>query len=84
MVRLLVGCIRVYQKWVVPLYPIPICRFEPSCSHYMVEALRVHGPGRGLLLGTWRILRCQPFTRGGHDPVPPVRNTSPVRASNGP
>ena len=48
----------------------PICRFEPSCSQYMEEALRKHGAWRGLRLGVWRVLRCQPFSKGGDDPVP--------------
>ncbi len=48
----------------------PICRFEPSCSRYTLEAIRRHGFLKGGLLGTWRVLRCNPFCRGGHDPVP--------------
>jgi uncharacterized protein len=47
-----------------------ICRFEPSCSHYTLEAIRRHGFFKGSLLGAYRILRCNPFCRGGHDPVP--------------
>ena len=47
-----------------------VCRFEPSCSHYTSEAIRRHGFLKGSLLGAWRILRCNPFCRGGRDPVP--------------
>ncbi len=48
----------------------PICRFSPSCSHYTLEAVRRHGFFKGSALGAYRILRCNPFCRGGHDPVP--------------
>lgn len=50
------------------------CRFIPSCSGYFIEAVRRHGPWRGGLLGLWRLLRCQPFSRGGYDPVPSPRD----------
>lgn len=46
------------------------CRFEPSCSAYTLEALQRHGASGGVLLGTWRLLRCQPWCHGGCDPVP--------------
>jgi len=46
------------------------CRFHPSCSQYMYEAVEKHGAVRGLGLGTWRILRCNPWSKGGFDPVP--------------
>ncbi len=46
------------------------CRFLPTCSEYAIEALRKHGAIRGSLLAAWRLLRCHPFSRGGHDPVP--------------
>lgn len=69
---LLVACVRLYQAVVSPLLG-PRCRFEPSCSAYAVEALQVQGAGRGLALAVWRLLRCQPFTRGGYDPVPEPR-----------
>jgi uncharacterized protein len=46
------------------------CKFYPSCSHYAEEAIRLHGPRRGMLLAAKRLLRCRPFTKGGYDPVP--------------
>jgi putative membrane protein insertion efficiency factor len=65
---LLVG-IRVYQVALAPLMPYG-CKFEPSCSRYAAEAIAKHGALRGSRLAIGRILRCRPFTRGGHDPVP--------------
>jgi putative membrane protein insertion efficiency factor len=61
--------IRAYQSLHVAFFR-GSCRFHPTCSHYALEAIRLHGPGRGSLLTAWRILRCQPFCRGGYDPVP--------------
>ena len=69
--RMLIGCIRFYQMAAAPYLP-DCCRFTPTCSHYGVEALRVHGFWKGSLLTCWRVLRCQPFCRGGYDPVPPA------------
>jgi hypothetical protein len=69
--ELLVLPIRAWQLLVSSWMP-PVCRFEPSCSRYGIEALRVHGPLRGLWLGGRRILRCNPFCEGGLDPVPPI------------
>jgi uncharacterized protein len=54
------------------------CRFHPSCSHYAEEAIRTHGAIRGSGLAMWRILRCNPFGRGGSDPVPPGTMYDPV------
>ena len=61
--------IRFYQKYISPLKP-PMCRFTPTCSQYAIEAIRKHGPFKGLLLAVWRILRCNPWGGSGYDPVP--------------
>lgn len=65
-----VAGIRLYQLTLSPFLG-RWCRFQPTCSHYGLEAYRMHGPWRGTLLTMWRLLRCQPFSRGGFDPVPP-------------
>lgn len=65
----LVALVKLYQKTLSPLVPFR-CRFYPSCSHYFIEAVQVHGAIRGSWLGLWRIARCQPFCCGGFDPVP--------------
>jgi len=67
--------IRLYQRAVSP-YLGHWCRFEPSCSEYTRRALRRHGVLRGLWMGAGRILRCNPFSRGGWDPVPPAPDGS--------
>jgi putative membrane protein insertion efficiency factor len=71
MVRVLVFCIRLYKRFLSPLLG-QNCRFTPSCSQYAIDALQAHGVVKGLALAAWRLMRCQPFCRGGHDPVPPV------------
>jgi putative membrane protein insertion efficiency factor len=70
--RLLLGGLWLYRRLVSPLLP-PRCRFYPSCSAYAVEAVRVHGAGRGLWLAVRRVARCHPFNPGGVDFVPPRR-----------
>jgi uncharacterized protein len=67
--RLLLGALTAYRTVISPLRP-PACRFTPSCSAYAAEAITVHGAGRGSYLAMRRLLRCHPFHRGGHDPVP--------------
>jgi putative membrane protein insertion efficiency factor len=62
--------IRFYRRYISPLKP-RMCRFSPTCSQYAIEALEQHGLWRGGCLAVWRLLRCQPFARGGFDPVPP-------------
>ena len=66
-VSVCIGLIRVYQKTLSRLLG-PICRFQPSCSHYTIEALRKYGLIRGLARGAWRICRCNPWNPGGIDP----------------
>jgi uncharacterized protein len=68
---LIVGMVRLYQRTISRVLP-PSCRFSPTCSSYMIQAVERHGALRGVLLGVWRILRCNPFCRGGYDPVPEV------------
>lgn len=67
--RLLILPIRFYQLCISPLTP-PSCRFTPTCSQYAVEALRRHGPVKGLWLAIRRLLRCHPWGGHGYDPVP--------------
>jgi uncharacterized protein len=69
MKRIVMRLIRAYQRWLSPLKRVPTCRFLPTCSEYAVEAVQVHGVAKGLLLALWRLCRCQPLCRGGHDPV---------------
>jgi uncharacterized protein len=64
------GLIRIYQRTISPLLG-PVCRYYPSCSHYGYEAMSVHGAFKGTILTTWRILRCNPWSAGGIDDVPP-------------
>lgn len=66
----MIGSLRVYQYTISPLLG-PRCRFWPSCSHYAIGAVRLHGPFRGGWLALRRILKCHPWHPGGIDPVPP-------------
>lgn len=66
---LLLQPIYFYQRFISPLTP-PVCRFTPSCSQYAVEAIKKHGPFKGLKLAVKRILRCHPWGGSGYDPVP--------------
>lgn len=68
--NLLILLIKFYQKILSPLFP-GVCRYRPTCSQYMIEAIQTHGIVKGLYLGTKRILRCHPWGGSGYDPVPP-------------
>jgi len=65
---LLLAPIRFYQRFVSPLFPRR-CKYLPTCSDYAVQAVRSYGPWRGLVLAGWRLLRCNPWSHGGYDPV---------------
>jgi len=71
--KLILAAIWVYKKVVSPWLP-PCCRFTPSCSEYAAEAVAKHGVLKGSALAAWRLLRCQPFCKGGYDPVPDIPN----------
>ncbi len=60
--------VRIYQKFISPMFP-PSCRFYPTCSEYAVQSLEKHGALIGGAKAIWRILRCNPFNKGGFDPV---------------
>ena len=72
-VNYLLALIYLYRLAISPYLP-PCCRFTPSCSTYALEALKRHGLWKGFWLTCWRLLRCQPFCKGGYDPVPPLKN----------
>lgn len=67
--KLMIGGIRLYQKFISPMLP-PSCRFHPTCSHYGIEAFQKHGVIKGFLLTVFRISKCHPLHKGGFDPVP--------------
>ena len=66
----LIHIFKGYKKFISPLLGNN-CRFYPTCSEYTMQAIEIHGVVKGILLGAWRILRCNPFCKGGIGPVPP-------------
>ena len=69
MKRILIALVRFYQREISPCRP-RCCNYIPTCSQYGLEAIEKYGAIKGSLLALWRILRCNPFSRGGFDPVP--------------
>lgn len=67
--KFMIACIRFYQIYLSPLKTTR-CPYVPTCSQYALEAIEKHGVIKGSLLAAWRILRCNPFSHGGYDPVP--------------
>ena len=61
--------IRLYQRLISPLLPANTCKYHPTCSEYAALAIRKHGVLKGVALASWRLLRCNPWSRGGFDPV---------------
>jgi putative membrane protein insertion efficiency factor len=73
---LFIALIRIYQYLLSPLFGSH-CRFHPSCSNYAAEAIRIHGPWRGLWLALRRLSKCHPWHAGGFDPVPEKSDSTP-------
>jgi uncharacterized protein len=67
--RILLSLLDGYQRWISPSRGRR-CKYEPTCSAYAAESVRRFGAGRGVLLASWRVLRCNPLSHGGFDPVP--------------
>jgi putative membrane protein insertion efficiency factor len=67
---ILLAFVRLYQMTFSRILPVNTCRFYPSCSHYGYQAVYKYGVLKGSLMASWRVLRCNPFSKGGYDPVP--------------
>lgn len=74
--KFLISFIRFYQKTLSPdhgflkiFFPDGYCRYNPSCSEYSIQAIEKYGPVKGVFIACWRILRCNPWSRGGNDPL---------------
>lgn len=67
---IMIGAIKFYRKYLSPLKRTGTCIYIPTCSQYGIEAIEKHGAFYGGLLTVWRIIRCNPFSKGGYDPVP--------------
>lgn len=79
MKHIMIWLVRLYRKFISPLKP-SCCRFTPTCSAYAIEAFQKRGFFVGLILTTWRILRCNPFCKAGYDPVPEKGFRNPKNA----
>lgn len=77
----LTALVRFYQKFISPICP-GCCRFQPTCSQYMIEALQKHGVFKGLFLGIKRILHCHPWGKSGFDPVPEPKQSQKKKSQS--
>lgn len=66
--NIFINIVKIYQKLISPLFP-PSCRFYPTCSNYAIDAFTKYGVLKGGTKAIWRILRCNPFNKGGYDPL---------------
>jgi len=82
MKNFLIKFIRFYQKYISANRP-PTCKYYPTCSAYSIEAIEKHGSFKGVFMSGWRILRCNPFSKGGFDPVPDKKNNKINKVENG-
>lgn len=82
MKRLLLCLIRFYRRYLSPMKRRPCCRYIPTCSEYAMTAIQRFGAGRGSLMAIKRILRCNPFSKGGYDPVPELPSAHIRRDEN--
>lgn len=71
--KAMIFLIKTYQMTISPRFSHGSCRYTPTCSQYAIEAIEIHGIFKGTLMAIWRILRCNPFCKGGWDPVPPKK-----------
>ncbi|MBP1561861.1 MAG: membrane protein insertion efficiency factor YidD [Oscillospiraceae bacterium] len=69
MKKILLLLVKFYRRYISPMKP-PCCKYYPTCSTYAMQAIEKHGAVKGVLLAAWRILRCNPWSLGGIDPVP--------------
>ena len=69
MKNVIIFLVKLYKRFISPIFP-NTCRFYPTCSEYMIEAIEKYGIFKGVGMGMWRILRCNPFSKGGFDYVP--------------
>lgn len=81
MKKMMIALVRFYQKYISPLSP-PSCRYVPSCSHYAIEAIEIHGPIKGGYLAIKRILKCNPWGGMGYDPVPEKKGCPHCKEDN--
>lgn len=68
MKKIVIMLIKFYRRGISPMYT-PCCKYRPTCSEYALQAVEKHGAIKGSLMAIWRILRCNPFSKGGYDPV---------------